>query len=140
MFARVSERDGGAQINWLLFLFLCKLIVMKTIALLLTGFLFITSCNKKDTLKDCETNNYGVVHINFTSTANRHSIIANGPGGSNVRDKITPSGISSDTVHLSPDTWVLAIASIDAGGSAISQDTKTAITTKCSDETFTVTF
>ena len=113
---------------------------MKKILPALLLLLSVAACTTKDAIKDCETYNYGVVHITYGGTANRHSIIANGPSASNVRDKITASGVSSDTLHLSPDTWTLSISSIDANGLAISQDVKTVTTTKCSDATETVTF
>ena len=113
---------------------------MKPTILIFTALLFFTSCAKKETTKDCETNNYGTIHVSFTDALVRHSILATEPGTTNFREKLLAIGVTSDTIHLAPNTWPLSISSIDNGGLAINQTSKTAITTKCSDETFSITF
>jgi hypothetical protein len=116
----------------------------KSMLLYLMGNLVIVlglSCKKNDTptVKDCETNNYGVVTINFGSTSVIHSIIVTYSNGV-FREKLVGIGKSSDTIHLAPGFYPTAIASVNNLGQTITQTTKNLAATKCSEETISVGF
>jgi hypothetical protein len=115
----------------------------KYLLILSALFLGFSACKKKaEEIKDCEKNNYGVVTVTFTSTANRHSILINYPGTAYSRDEIVPKGQASDTVHLPPNTvpYSFSISSLDDGGAAIDQSNKTSTVSKCSEATLSVNF
>jgi hypothetical protein len=99
------------------------------------------SCKKSDTpsVKDCETNNYGVVTVNFGSTSVIHSIIIT-YSNSSFREKLVGIGKSTDTIHLAPGFYPASIASVNNLGQVLTQITKNLAATKCSEETIPVAF
>lgn len=113
---------------------------MKKVVGLILVFLAILIFGCSKSKMDCETQNYGVLKITFDLSSYRHSTIATLSGTSVFKEKITAIGITSDTLHLTPGTYLLNISSIDGGGAAIDTQNGTKVITQCVEATTSVSF
>ena len=110
--------------------------VIGFILILLAVLIF--SCKKSKL--DCETKNYGILKITYGLSSYRHDAIVTLSGTAMSRDKITAIGLTSDTLHLTPGTYLLSISSIDAGGSAIDTQNGSSDITQCNESLTSVSF
>ena len=98
----------------------------------------IIGCKKSK--MDCEENNYGILKITYGLSSYRHSTIATLSGTAIFREKISAIGLTSDTLHLSPGTYLLNISSIDADGAAIETQNGSKVITQCDESSTSVSF
>jgi hypothetical protein len=98
----------------------------------------IFGCSKSKL--DCETQNYGILKITYDLSSYRHSVVATHSGTAIFREKITSIGLTSDTLHLTPGTYLLNISSIDAGGAAIDTQNGSKVITQCDESSTSVSF
>ena len=90
-------------------------------------------------VKDCETNNYGIVKVDFSSNLLAHSIILTYPDQT-FREKIIPIGTISDTIHIKTGSFTLSFASLNTLGLALEQSTTSNSIAKCQEMTIGVSF
>jgi len=116
----------------------------KTIFILVFTILaFACSHDDKETngIADCETNNYGVLTVNFGSTDTKHGILITKVNTDNSRDKISNAGVSQDTVHLKPGTYNIEISSLNEQDLALESETLPSYSiSKCDEKTTYVEF
>jgi hypothetical protein len=98
----------------------------------------ILNC-KKDK-PDCETKNYGTLKVTYGLSSYRHSVVVTPSGSISSREKITAIGVSSDTLHLAPGTYMVNISSIDGTGAAIDSQNGSSEITQCVQASASVTF
>jgi len=106
--------------------------------ILIFSSILIIDCKKSKL--DCETQNYGTLKISYGLSSYRHSAIVTLSGTSTTREKITAIGLTSDTLHLNPGTYVLSISSIDGGGAAIDTQNGSSSITQCVETSTSVSF
>jgi hypothetical protein len=111
----------------------------KVIGLILLAFVISIADCKKDK-PDCEENNYGILKITYGLSSYRHSVLVTHTGTTYFREKITAIGVSSDTLHLAPETYSVAISSINASGLAIDTQNGSNAITQCKESLATVSF
>jgi hypothetical protein len=113
-----------------------KNIIGLTLILVVISF---SGC-KKTTTADCETNNYGVLKISYVPSTLRHVLVATAPNPNQSRRKITDIGVTSDTLHLPPETYSLTIASVDLDGIPNDLQYGSATITQCNETLTSVSF
>lgn len=100
------------------------------------------SCKKdsKETQSDCQTNNYGTLKVTYSSSSVKHSILVTFNTGS-FREKISAIGTTSDTVHLTPGSYPISIASLNSSNEALDQQTfQSQNISQCTDTNLSVAF
>ena len=107
----------------------------------LTLIISCSSDDKQESIKDCETNNFGVLTVNFGSTETKHGILITNFGTSQSRDKIVPAGKSQDTIHLKTGTYNIEISSLNDQNQALdSQMLQNYSISKCDEKSSNVNF
>ena len=108
------------------------------------GFILVLSAISifgcKKSKMDCEEKNYVILKITYGLSSYRHSTIATHSGTSIFREKISAIGLTSDTLHLTPGTYLLNISSIDAGGAALDTQNGSKAITQCAESSTSVSF
>jgi hypothetical protein len=110
------------------------------LALAFTILITTVSCSKKNDVKDCEKNNYGIATINFASGNVKHSVIITIIPAAFIRDKQINIGKTSDTLHLKPGSYLLNISSLNNNGQALDQKNQSIAILECSEEQISVSF
>jgi hypothetical protein len=82
-------------------------------------------CKKKTTdtptnTSDCNKENFGIIIVNYGKTTEKHAITVTFPDLS-FRSKTTGKGLASDTMHISPGTCQVNVASVNDAGQALEQ-------------------
>lgn len=89
---------------------------MRFFLLLFIFLMPVIACKKSEnsgTQEDCQTKNYGIYRVNFTSsTLSHHVSIAYGSGS--IEKNFNP-GVLTDTMHLPPGTYFVIFLSLDRG-------------------------
>jgi hypothetical protein len=111
----------------------------KVIGFILILFAILIIDCKKSKL-DCETQNYGILKITYGLSSYRHSAIVTLSGTATTREKISAIGLTSDTLHLKPGTYLLSISSINGSGLAIDTQNGSKTITQCVESSTSVSF
>lgn len=91
---------------------------MKTLKITTISLIFILlSCSKDDaktpassqTIKDCESKNYGVVTLNFSVFTDIHVVEIQNKFTNGIRIKYVNQGIANDTLQLNPSNYKFGI-------------------------------
>lgn len=101
---------------------------------------FACSNDNNSQINLCESQNFGVVKVTYGSSNVKHGLLITANPSGIFRDKITPIGIPSDTLHLKPGNYTLNIASLNNNNEVFEDETRTLSISKCENQNFTVTF
>lgn len=109
---------------------------------LTTTFLIFSSCEDSEqevkVLPPCQTLNFGVLEVHFTTTDNEHRTAVT--IGGLTREKISAVGLSVDTLQLTPGIYSIFINPIYTQQSLIEYMEDTITITQCTDSIITVPF
>ena len=118
--------------------------IFKKLSILSLFIALTISCSNddnKEQIANCETNNFGVLTVNFGSTETKHGILVTNSGSSQSRDKIVPAGKSQDTIHLKTGTYNIEISSLNDQNQALdSQMLQNYSISKCDEKSTNVNF
>lgn len=112
-----------------------------TLSIIIVLSMSCSSDDKKESIADCETKNYGILTVDFGSTETKHGILYTNTATSESRDKIVQAGKSEDTVHLKPGSYAIEISSLNEQNQSLDSEVfQNYSISKCDEKSINVEF